>query len=59
MKIKVTNKARKQLKRSPKYIQVKFEYWCHLIVEMGLRASRKYKGFHDEPLKGKEKDNDQ
>ena len=55
MKIKVSNKASKQLKKVPKYIRIKFDYWCDLISEIGLRKSRKYKGFHDEPLKGERK----
>ncbi|MCB9027062.1 MAG: hypothetical protein H6625_12130 [Bdellovibrionaceae bacterium] len=44
--------ARKQLKKTPGYIQTKFTYWCDLLQQFGLRESRKYKGFHDEPLKG-------
>ncbi|MCY4523442.1 MAG: type II toxin-antitoxin system mRNA interferase toxin, RelE/StbE family [Halobacteriovoraceae bacterium] len=52
MRIKISNKASKQLKKAPKYIQTKFEYWRNLIIEISLRESRKYKGFHDEPLKG-------
>lgn len=48
-------KAKKQLKKVPSYINTKFEYWCDLLNFMGLLQARKYKGFHDEPLKGKRK----
>ncbi|MBK7845788.1 MAG: hypothetical protein IPJ71_19300 [Bdellovibrionales bacterium] len=53
MEIRLTNVARKQIGRLPDHIQCKFEYWKDLIIHMGLREARKYKGFHDEPLHGK------
>ena len=53
MKIKVSPKARKQLKKVPAHIQNKFEYWCDLLQFIGLLKAREYKGFHDEPLRGK------
>ncbi len=37
----------------PTHIQSKFEYWCDLLNFIGLLKARKYKGFHDEPLRGK------
>lgn len=37
---------------APAHIQTKFEYWCDLLYFKVLREVRKYKGFHDEPLKG-------
>jgi proteic killer suppression protein len=52
VKIIVSAKAKKQLKKVPEFIRTKFDYWCDLITDIGLRESRKYKGFHDEPLKG-------
>lgn len=55
VEIKVSSTAKKQLKKVPSYIRVKFEYWCDLISDIGLNESRKYKGFHDEPLKGERK----
>lgn len=51
MNIRISSKASKQLRKTPKYIQTK----CDLVTEIGLRQSRKYKGFHDEPLKGERK----
>ena len=53
MRLKITPKAQKQLKRVPAHISTKFDYWCDLIQFVGLLRARKYKGFHDELLKGK------
>ncbi len=55
MKVGVSSKAAKQLKKVPDPIRIKFEYWCDLINFIGLLEARKYKGFHDEPLRGKRK----
>jgi len=30
----------------------KFRIWVELVEESGIREVRKFKGFHDEPLKG-------
>lgn len=53
MKIRVSAKAEKQLKKVPNHITTKFEYWCDLIKFIGLLEARKYKGFYDEQLRGK------
>jgi len=42
----------KQLARIPELIVRKFRIWVALVEESGIREVRKYKGFHDEPLKG-------
>jgi proteic killer suppression protein len=42
----------KQLDRVPDVIVRKFRIWVALVEESGIRETRKYKGFHDEPLKG-------
>ena len=42
----------KALSRVPVYIRDKFLAWARLVEELGVRHARKYKGFHDEPLKG-------
>ena len=39
----------------PHHIQAKFTYWRDLIDFVGLIEARKYKGFHDEPLRGRRK----
>ena len=43
----------KQLRQIPEVIARKFRIWVALVEESGIREVRKYKGFHDEPLKGK------
>ena len=53
--ILLSNIAEKQLKKIPKHIKVKFNAWCDLLKYIGLIEARKYKGFHDEPLKGERK----
>ena len=55
MKVILSSLAKKQLSRSPEYIARKFDYWVDLIKMLGLRETRKYKGFHDEPLQGDRK----
>jgi toxin HigB-1 len=52
LKISITKSAAKQLKKCPEYVQTKFDYWIDLLTAIGLRECRKYKGFHDEPLRG-------
>lgn len=55
MKILLSRTASKQLKKVPSHIKVKFDAWCDLISYIGLREARKYKGYHDEPLRGDRK----
>ena len=55
MKIILSSRAKKQLRKVPDHIKTKFEYWCDLVDFTGLLEARKYKGFHDEPLKGERK----
>lgn len=52
MEIRISKKAQKQLKLVPEYIRGNFEYWCDILQHVGLAEARKYKGYHDEPLKG-------
>ena len=42
----------KQFARIPELIVRKFRIWVALVEESGIREVRKFKGFHDEPLKG-------
>ena len=53
MRILITKQARKQLDECPDRIHRKFDYWTDMLQTIGLRVSRKYKGFHDEPLHGR------
>ena len=52
MRVLLTALAKKQLSRCPEHIARKFDYWIDLLQSIGLREARKYKGFHDEPLRG-------
>lgn len=53
LRIVLSKKAKAQLETVPEHIYRKFLYWNSLLVSIGLIEARKYKGFHDEPLKGK------
>lgn len=55
MKITLSKLAKKQLDQVPQHIFEKYVYWTSLIQKIGLLEARKYKGFHDEPLKGERK----
>ena len=45
----------KDLKSVPDNIRQKFHAWVKFIEQLVPREVMKYKGFHDEPLKGKRK----
>ncbi len=53
MIIVLSRHATKQINNLPVHIYRKYLYWVDLIKSVGLYEARKYKGFHDEPLKGK------
>ena len=55
MDIFISRLATKQLKKLPEHIRIKFDAWCDILNDIGLLEARKYKGFHDEPLKGERK----
>ena len=55
MEVILSSLAKKQLSRSHEYIARKFEYRLDLIQMLGLRETRKYKGFHNDPLQGDRK----
>lgn len=50
-----TAQAKKDLKTVPMNIVDKLEFWVGLVEAQGLDATRKIKGFHDEPLHGSRK----
>jgi proteic killer suppression protein len=53
MLIIVTKQVQKQLNLIPDHIYEKYLYWRNLLEKYGLLETRKFRGFHDEPLKGK------
>ena len=54
-KVVLTSTARKDLKKVPRHIFRKFEFWVKQVTIEGIRNVRKISGFHDEPLKGDRK----
>ena len=48
-------RARKQLKKVPKYVAEKLAGWVSTVEEMGVEDARKIPGYHDEPLLGARK----
>ena len=51
--VELSRRAVKQLRRVPFHIVVKLKSWVELIETVGLEATRKVPGYHDEPLAGK------
>jgi len=45
--------ARKDLRKCPLHIVRKLMAWVGSVQTVGLEATRRVPGFHDEPLKGK------
>ena len=52
-KVDLSKNAIKDLRVVPIYIVVKLKSWVELVETVGLEASRKSPGYHDESLKGK------
>ncbi len=53
IRILLSRAAKRQLDKVPQHVYRKYLYWVDLLKDIGLREARRYKGFHDEPLKGK------
>jgi proteic killer suppression protein len=51
--VAITPGAESDLKKLPRHISRKLLAWVNLVSQFGLEYTRKHKGFHDEPLKGK------
>ncbi len=51
----LTSGARKDLRKLPKHVFRKFEFWVKQVTIDGIRNVRKISGFHDEPLQGDRK----
>ena len=54
--VEISRLAKKQLKKVPEHILRKFIQWTKDVSLMGLEEVRKVPGYHDEPLKGKRKE---
>ncbi|MAZ77201.1 MAG: hypothetical protein CMF39_00795 [Legionellaceae bacterium] len=54
--VSLSKQAKRDLKKVPRYIVEKFQLWVDLVETNGLRSARTIPSFHDEPLKGKRKE---
>lgn len=50
--IEIPESVRKQTRKVPRHIVVKFLGWVQAVRESGLEEARRNPGFHDEPVKG-------
>lgn len=50
--VQISSEAKKQLRKVPRHIVVKFLSWVDGVEVHGLEEMRKSLGYHDEPLKG-------
>lgn len=54
-KVTITETAKRDLKKVPRYIAIKLYQWVEAVTHDGLLEVRKISGYHDEPLHGKRK----
>jgi toxin HigB-1 len=54
-KVFITKNAEKDLIKLPIQVVIKLKRWTSQVTLMGLRETRKIKGYHDEPLQGDRK----
>ena len=52
IKVVFSKTTEKQVLRVPKWAYFKLTEWISEVDELGLEEVRKYRGYHDEPLKG-------
>jgi proteic killer suppression protein len=50
--VEITELVKKQLRKVPRHVAVKFLGWVAAVEHKGLEEVRKVPGFHDEPVKG-------
>jgi len=51
----ITKFAEKQIRRLPKQVVAAYRTWVRTVELDGIRKTRTYLGYHDEPLKGDRK----
>ena len=51
--VKISDTARKELKKIPKHVAMKLFHWIDDVAFYGLEEVRKTPSYHDERLKGK------
>ena len=47
--VTIKKQSLKDLKRTPLYIQEKFQLWLRAVNKFGLAETKKRPGWHDEP----------
>ena len=52
MRVELSKRARKQLKKIPRHIVENLAAWVDDVQTRGLEEVRKIPGYHDEPLHG-------
>jgi proteic killer suppression protein len=50
--VTLSRRARKDLRVAPRHVATKLLYWISEVEKRGLEETRRYPGFHDEPLRG-------
>jgi proteic killer suppression protein len=53
--VSISKKVERELIRLPKHIALNLMDWVDDVKEYGLREVKKMPGYHDEPVKGKER----
>jgi toxin HigB-1 len=51
--VEASKKFQKQLKKLPTYIKQAVAVWVQSVIREGISDVRKFRGYHDELLKGK------
>ena len=51
-KVISSDRFEKQLRKVPRFIQEAVLIWVESVETLGIRETRKLKGYHDEPLSG-------
>lgn len=54
-KVFISSNAIKDLRKIPKHIRDKLNFWRFFVETKGIIEARKVPGFHDEPLRGNRK----
>lgn len=54
--VELSSSAKKDIRKVPKHIVTKLLSWIDSVEDIGLKETMKIKGYHDEPLKGKRKE---
>lgn len=52
-RVEMTKQAYKEVGKAPEQVKKKLALWISTINMIGLQATRRLPGYHDEPLKGK------